>query len=43
MDMHGEAFFAPLRILSYVVLASMLGALVYSGWISLTHWTGIGV
>lgn len=41
--MHGEAFFTPLRILSYVVLAAMLVALLYSGWISLTHWSGIGV
>jgi hypothetical protein len=41
--MHGDALFTPLRILSYVVLAAMTAALLYSGWISLTHWSGIGV
>jgi hypothetical protein len=41
--MHGEAFFTPLRILSYVVLAAMIVALIYSCWISLAHWSGIGV
>jgi len=41
--MHGEAFFAPLKVVSYVVLAAMLAALCYAAWISLTHWSGIGV
>jgi hypothetical protein len=41
--MQGEAFFTPLRILSYIVLAGMLLALAYAAWISMTHWTGIGV
>jgi hypothetical protein len=41
--MHGEAFFTPVRIVSYVVLAAMAGAIGYSAWISLAHWTGIGV
>ena len=41
--MHGESFFIPLRIVSFVVLFAMLAAIVYSAWISLTHWTGIGV
>lgn len=41
--MHGEGFFAPLRIVSYVVLAAMAGTVLYAAWISLTHWTGIGV
>lgn len=41
--MHGESFFAPLRIVSFVVLIAMLAAIAYAGWISLTHWSGIGV
>lgn len=41
--MHGESFFTPLRIVSFIVLIAMFGAIVYSAWISLTHWTGIGV
>ena len=41
--MHGESLFTPLRIVSFVVLAAMLAAIAYAGWISLTHWSGIGV
>ncbi|HEX2494105.1 MAG TPA: hypothetical protein VHK24_10040 [Steroidobacter sp.] len=41
--MHGEAFFAPLKILSYIVLAAMLGSLLYSAWIWLSHAPQIGV
>lgn len=41
--MHGESFFTPMRIVSYIVLLAMLAAILYAGWISLTHWTGIGV
>ncbi len=41
--MHGESWFTPLRIVSYVVLVAMLGAIAYAAWISLTHWSGIGV
>ena len=41
--MHGENWFAPLRVVAYVVLASMVIALAYSLWISLAHWSGIGV
>lgn len=41
--MHGESWFTPLRIVSYIVLAAMLGAIAYAAWISLTHWSGIGV
>jgi hypothetical protein len=41
--MHGESFFTPLRIVSFVVLLAMLAAIIYAGWISLTHWSGIGV
>jgi hypothetical protein len=41
--MHGKAFYGPVRIVSFVVLLAMLAAVVYAGWISLTHWSGIGV
>jgi hypothetical protein len=41
--MNGERFFAPLRIVSFVVLLVMLVAIGYAGWISLSHWSGIGV
>jgi hypothetical protein len=41
--MHGESFITPLRIVGYVVLLAMFAAIVYAGWISLTHWSGIGV
>lgn len=41
--MHGKAFYSPVRILSFVVLLAMLAAALYAGWISLTHWSGIGV
>lgn len=32
-----------LRVLSFVILALMLSAVVYAGVISVIHWTGIGV
>ena len=41
--MQGEAFILPIKIVGYVVLAAMAGAMLYAAWISLTHWTGIGV
>ncbi len=36
--MHG-----PLRVVSYVIVASMAGAVLYAVYISVTYWTGIGV
>lgn len=41
--MHGESFFTPLRVVSFVVLLAMLAAILYAAYISLTHWSGIGV
>jgi hypothetical protein len=41
--MHGEGFYTPLRIVSFIVLVAMVAAALYAAWISLTHWTGIGV
>jgi hypothetical protein len=36
--MHG-----PLKIFSYVIILLMLLALLYSGFISIKYWSGIGV
>ena len=41
--MHGETFFTAVRIVGFVVLAAMVAAIAYTAWISVTHWTGIGV
>jgi hypothetical protein len=41
--MHCEPFFAPLRVVSFIVLLGMLASIVYAGWIAVTHWSGIGV
>ncbi len=41
--MHGQSYFLPLRIFSFVVLLAMIAAIVYAAWISLTHLPGIGV
>ncbi len=32
-----------LKIVSFVILALMAGAIVYAGLIGITYWTGIGV
>lgn len=39
----GSEFFGTMRIIGYVVLATMLAAFVYVAYITLTHWAGIGV
>jgi hypothetical protein len=36
--MHG-----PLKLFSYVVILLMVIALLYSGYTSITYWSGIGV
>lgn len=41
--MYGGPIFTAVRIVGYVVLAAMITALLYAGWISVTHWSGIGV
>ena len=41
MDPH--VLHAPLKIVALVVLLLMLCALLYAGFISVQHWTGIGV
>lgn len=41
--MEGQDWYLPLKILSYIVLASMAGSMVYAACISLKYWSGIGV
>jgi len=41
--MHGKALVVPLRVLSYVVIAAMAGALVYAAYIAFVNWSGIAV
>lgn len=31
------------KVISYVVLLSMLGSLAFAGYITVLHWSGIGV
>ncbi len=39
----GNNFYTPMRVLGYVVLLAMLSAVLYTAWITLTYWAGIGV
>ncbi len=41
--MHGARYYTPLKIVGFVVLALMAVAVIYSAYITVTHWTGIGV
>lgn len=41
--MRSDALFAPVKIVSYVVLLAMLATFIYVAYISLTHWHGIAV
>ncbi|HUG21922.1 hypothetical protein [Piscinibacter sp.] len=41
MDLN--SLYGPLKALAIVVLLLMLVALLFAGYISITHWTGIGV
>ncbi len=38
-----QAWLAPLRLFSYVVVALMLVAIAYAAFISIKYWSGIGV
>ena len=38
-----QAWVAPLRLFSYVVVALMLVAIAYAVFISIKYWSGIGV
>lgn len=33
----------PLKVLALIVIALLIVSLVYAGYISITHWSGIGV
>lgn len=41
--MNGTAWYGPLRIVSWVVVVAMLGAIGWAGGMSVLHWSGIGV
>jgi hypothetical protein len=41
--MHPDAFYTPVKLVALLILLLMVAALVYAGYISMTHWTGIGV
>jgi len=41
--MRHKPFYAPVRILSFIVLAAMAAAIIYAFSISLLYWSGIGV
>jgi hypothetical protein len=41
--MRQDAIFQPLRIVSYLVVLMMLASVIYAAYITLTHWSGIGV
>ena len=41
--MQVSRLFAPLKLVSYIVLLSMLAAMCYAVAISLMHWSGIAV
>jgi hypothetical protein len=41
--MQQKSLYGPLRILSYIILLLMAGAIIYAFSITILHWTGIGV
>jgi hypothetical protein len=41
--MEPNAFYAPVKLVALLILLLMVAALVYAGYISIAHWTGIGV
>ena len=41
--MNKNALHASFRWISFLVLAAIVATLIYSAWISLTHWSGIAV
>ncbi len=41
--MHSQSFVGPVKAVALVVLLLMLVAALYSGYMAVTHWTGIGV
>lgn len=41
--MHGAQFHTSIRVVSYVVLLLLAAAIGWGAYITLKHWTGIGV
>lgn len=41
--MNGAPYYTPMKIVGYIVLLLMAVAIIYAGYITLTHWAGIGV
>jgi hypothetical protein len=41
--MKPHAFYAPVKLVALLVILLMAAALVYAAYISVAHWTGIGV
>lgn len=41
--MQQEQIFGPIKILSYVVISGMAGAIIYAFSIAVRYWSGIGV
>lgn len=41
--MRHKQFYGPIKILSFIVLSAMAGAIIYAFSISIMYWSGIGV
>jgi hypothetical protein len=41
--MDAQSLYGPVKALALVILLLMLVALLYAGYISISHWEGIGV
>jgi hypothetical protein len=41
--MKSQSLYGPVKGFALIVILLMLVALLYSGYMSITHWTGIGV
>jgi hypothetical protein len=41
--MSPQSLHAPLKAVALVVIALVLASLLYAGYMSITHWAGIGV
>ena len=41
--MDPNVFYAPVKLVALLIILLMMAALAYAGYISIAHWTGIGV
>jgi hypothetical protein len=41
--MHPDALYAPVKLVALLILLLLALSLGYAGYISVAHWTGIGV